>query len=189
MALLIIGLILFLGIHSISIFAQDSRDRLAAKNTLMWKGFYSIVSIVGIILIAKGYAALRFDPVILYSSPYWLRHITYLGMLFAMVLFVAPYFPGRIGRITKHPQLLAVKIWAICHLLVNGTLADVILFSSFLIWAVLDIISMKKREKRAIPSLPESGFNDVIAVIIGIALTVSFVMFLHGKLIGMPLIG
>ncbi|MEZ8284231.1 NnrU family protein [Vibrio splendidus] len=185
----IFGLVLFLGIHSISIFAESLRDRLAAKNLIAWKGFYALISIMGVILIGKGYAELRLEPTLIYVTPFWFRHITYLVMLPAMILFVAPYFPGRIGQFIKHPQLMAVKLWAISHLLVNGMLADVILFGSFIIWAILDIISMKKREPRPIPRLKVSKINDLISVVIGIALAVVMIFFLHGKLIGMPLLG
>ncbi|WP_375748230.1 NnrU family protein [Vibrio sp. HN007] len=185
---LLFGLALFLGIHSVSIVSSDFRDRVAAKNELMWKGVYSFISFVGIYFIAVGYAAARLEPVLLYTTPYWLRHLTSLLMVFAMILFVAPYFPGKIKQVTKHPQLVAVKIWAFSHLLVNGMLADVVLFGAFLAWAVLDRISMKKREQRALPGLKPSGKNDVIAIVIGLVLTYAFVKFLHTALIGMPLI-
>jgi uncharacterized membrane protein len=189
MMILTIGLILFLGIHAISIVALPLRDRLAAKSPLGWKGFYSLVSAVGIILIALGYSMARLDPVLIYTTPYGLRHLTYLLMLPAMMLFIAPYFPGRIKQVTKHPQLIAVKLWACSHLLVNGTLADIILFGAFLAWAVLDRISMKKRQQRPLPGLPTSWINDVLVVVIGTVLTGAFIMFLHGYLIGMPLVG
>lgn len=186
---LIAGLLLFLGIHSISIFAEDARNRMVAKSEGGWKILYSLISVVGIVLIAQGYAALRLEPIVLYVPPYWTRHLTYLLMLPAMVLFVAPYFPGKIKQITKHPQLVAVKLWAFSHLLVNGMLADVILFGAFLAWAVVDRISMKKRESRPVPGLKVNGINDILAIIIGVALTGVFAMYLHKVLIGMPLLG
>ena len=188
MLTLLTGLFLFLGIHSVSIVSEPFRDRMVAKSALGWKAFYALTSIVGIALIAKGYAALRLEPVLLYIPPYWMRHITYLLMLPAMILFVAPYLPGKIKQVTKHPQLAAVKIWAFSHLLVNGMLADVILFGAFLAWAVADRISMKKRVSRPVGNLTPSVKNDVIAVVVGVALTGAFIMFLHEALTGMPLI-
>ncbi|MGR5146911.1 NnrU family protein [Photobacterium alginatilyticum] len=185
---LIVGLFLFLGIHSISIIAEDFRNSMAAKSEKGWKAIYSLISVVGIVFIAKGYAALRFEPVVLYVVPYWLKHLTYLLMLPAMILFVAPYLPGKIKQATKHPQLIAVKLWALSHLLVNGMLADVILFGAFLIWAGVDRISISKRKPRVAVRLKADGVNDVIAIILGVVLTGVFVLYLHQLLIGMPLI-
>ncbi len=184
---LLLGLFLFLGMHCASIFFLSVREKMVEKSELGWKAIYSLASIAGIYFIAVGYNALRMEPVLLYTTPFWFRHVTYLLMLVAMILFVAPYFPGKIKQVTKHPQLLAVKLWALSHLMVNGMLADVILFSAFLAWAVLDRISMKKREQRALPGLKPSGLNDIIAVVLGVVLSGAFIMFLHGKLIGMPL--
>ncbi len=184
---LIIGLVLFLGIHSVAIVSLDWRNQQAAKNQWLWKGFYAAVSLLGLYFIAVGYATARLEPVVLYTPPYWLRHLTYLLMTLALVLFLAPYLPGKIKRTAKHPQLIAVKLWATSHLLVNGSLADVILFGAFLGWAVLDRISMKKRPQRALPGLKESSFNDILLVIIGLALSFAFICFLHGSLIGVPL--
>ncbi|PSW15773.1 NnrU family protein [Photobacterium rosenbergii] len=186
---LLLGLFLFLGIHSVSIFSESLRDRLAAKSLLGWKAFYAFTSVAGIVLIGIGYAQLRLEPVFVYVTPYWLRHVTYLMMLPAMILLVAPYFPGRISTTTKHPQLLAVKLWAISHLLVNGMLADVILFVSFLMWSVFDFISMNRRESREVPGLKPSVVNDIIVVVLGVVLTVAMIFSLHGTLIGMPLAG
>lgn len=187
MLTLLTGLLLFLGIHSVSIVSEDFRDRMVAQSELGWKAVYALISILGIVLIAKGYAAARLEPVILYVASPSMRHITYLLMLPAMILFVAPYLPGKIQQITKHPQLLAVKIWAFSHLLVNGMLADVILFGAFLAWAVADRISMKKRVARPLAGLPAGGKNDLIAIGVGVVLTVALITFLHGTLTGMPL--
>ncbi len=189
MAMLVFGLILFLGIHSISIVALPLRDKLVAKSENGWKAFYTVVSVAGLYFIAQGYGAARLEPVLLYTSPSWFRHLAYLLMLPAMILLIAPYFPGKIKQITKHPQLIAVKLWAFSHLLVNGTLADVVLFGGFLAWAVADRISMKKRQERKVSGLNPSVKNDVMAVVIGLILAGIFVRYLHAKLIGMPLIG
>jgi len=187
MITLLLGLFLFLGIHSTSIFFPSIRQGMVEKSELGWKVLYSIISIIGIYFIGIGYAALRVEPILIYTTPFWFRHVTYLLMLPVMILFVVPYFPGKIKQITKHPQLIAVKLWAMSHLMVNGMLADVVLFGAFLAWAVLDRISMKKREQRPLPGLNVSGFNDIIAIVIGAVLTGVFIMYLHEKLIGMPL--
>jgi uncharacterized membrane protein len=184
MTLLIFGLLLFLGIHSISIFALDKRNQLAAKSPLGWKVVYSVISIVGLILIVQGYAAARLNPTLVYTTPFWLRHLSALLMLPMFILFFAPYFPGRISRATKHPQLIAVKLWAMSHLLVNGTVADLFLFGGFLAWAVVDRISMKKRTARPLPGLPTSSRNDVIIIVLGLVLYAVFAVYLHQVLIG-----
>mgnify|MGYP001093550550 CR=1 FL=1 len=179
MALLILGLVLFIGMHSVSIVAEDFRNRIAAKSELGWKAIYGIASIVGIVLIVKGYGAARLDPMVLYMPPVWLKHLAALLLLPVFILFFAPYFPGKIKAVTKHPQLVAVKLWAVAHLLVNGTLADVVLFGSFLAWAVVDRISMKRRVERPVPSAPARGLNDVLLVFAGLGVYVIFVLWLH----------
>jgi len=184
MVLLIIGLLLFLGMHSISIFALDFRNKQVAKNHLGWKAGYSIISLIGFFLIVQGYAQARLEPTLLYVSPSWLGHVSALLMMPVFILFIAPYFPGKIRAVTKHPQLIAVKLWAVSHLLVNGMLADVILFGAFLIWAVADRISMKKRSSLPAHALPRSIMNDVIIVVLGLAFYGVFAMYLHQRLIG-----
>ncbi|WP_405225534.1 NnrU family protein [Lentisalinibacter sediminis] len=189
MALLILGLVLFLGIHSSSIVAEGFRDRMAAKSELGWKAFYGIVSIVGIVLIVKGYADARMNPTLLYVPPVWMKHLAALLLLPVFILFFAPYFPGKIKAATKHPQLVAVKLWAVAHLLVNGTLADVILFGSFLIWAVVDRISFKRRVERPVPAAPAKGLNDVLVVAAGLGVYVIFTLWLHEAWFGVAPFG
>ena len=184
MTLLLIGLFIFLGTHSISIVAEGFRNRMAAKSELGWMAVYSLISLLGIVLIARGYAQARLDPVLLYVTPGWLRHVAALLLLPAFVLFFAPYFQGRISTVTKHPQLIAVKLWAVAHLLVNGMLADVVLFGAFLAWAVVDRISMKRRTARAVPGLPKAGMNDAIVIVLGLAAYVAFALWLHAAWIG-----
>ena len=183
---LIIGIILFFGIHSASIVALPLRDRAAAKSEYLWKGVYSLVSLVGIVLMVRGYAELRSTPTVLYVAPLWLRHVAALLLLPVFVFFLAPYFPGKIKTALKHPQLVAVKLWAVAHLLVNGTVADLLLFGSFLVWAVADRVSMKTRPTRPVPGAPESAANDVILVIVGLVLYAVFGMWAHLWLFGMP---
>ncbi len=179
MGQLILGLVLFFGMHSVSIVALPLRDRLAAKSELGWKALYAIASLIGIVLMVRGYAELRLTPTLLYGSPGWLRHVAAVFLLPVFVLFLAPYFPGRIARATKHPQLVAAKLWAVAHLLVNGTVADVLLFGSFLVWAVADWVSMKSRPVRPIPGTRASAANDIVLVVIGLALYLAMVFWLH----------
>lgn len=181
---LLIGIILFFGVHSASIVALPLRDRMVAKNEAAWKAVYALVSLAGIVLMARGYADLRATPTVLYATPYWMRHVAALLLLPVFIFFIAPYFPGRIKAALKHPQLVAVKLWAVAHLLVNGMLADVLLFGSFLAWAVVDRISLKRRPQRPLPGAPESGINDVIVVIAGLALYVVFALWAHEWLFG-----
>jgi len=184
MLILVLGLILFLGIHSVAIVALPLRNRAAAVSEMGWKLFYAIISLAGLWLIARGYAQYRLDPYIVYVTPVWMRHLAALLLLPVFILFLAPYFPGRIKRVTVHPQLIAVKLWAVSHLLVNGALGDLVLFGSFLAWAVVDRISMKRREQRPLPGAPESAYNDVILVIAGLALYGATVVWGHKWLIG-----
>jgi len=180
------GLVLFFGIHSVSIFALPLRDRLAAKNRLAWRGLYSLVSVAGIVMVVLGYAELRLDPATLYIAPTWLRHVSAVLMIPVFMLFLVPYFPGRISNRVKNPQLVAVKTWAAAHLLVNGTLADLLLFGCFLVWAVADSNSMKNRPERPVPGAPASPVNDVIVVVGGMVIYTAFVFWLHQILIGVP---
>lgn len=181
---LLLGIVLFFGMHSASIVALPIRDRMAKRSENVWKVVYALVSLVGIVLMARGYADLRQTPTLLYTTPLWMRHVAALLMLPAFAFFIAPYFPGRIKTALKHPQLVAVKTWAVAHLLVNGTLADVLLFGSFLIWAVVDRISLKGRAQRPLPGAPESGVNDVIVIVVGLLLYAVFAFWAHEALFG-----
>ena len=181
---LLIGIVLFIGMHSASIVALPVRDRIAARSERAWKAAYSIVSLIGIVLMVRGYADLRQTPTVLYVAPVWLRHVAALLMLPAFAFFIAPYFPGRIKTALKHPQLVAVKTWAVAHLLVNGTLADVLLFGSFLVWAVADRMSLQHRAQRPLPGAPESRANDIIVVVVGLLLYVAFALWAHEALFG-----
>ncbi|HSH27474.1 MAG TPA: NnrU family protein [Wenzhouxiangella sp.] len=189
MSLLIAGLLLFLGVHSISIVSWRWRDSMVAKmGELPFKGVYGLISIVGLVLIVIGYGQARMEPVWLWHPPAFMRHIAMLLMLFAFPALVAAYFPGRIQQALKHPMLVAVKAWALAHLLVNGTLAAVLLFGGFLVWAVVDRISLKRRPARTIPQLPRSRVNDVIVIVAGLALYVAFVFWLHPLLFGVAVV-
>jgi len=181
---LLLGIALFFGMHSAAIVASPLRDRMSAKSEKGWKAFYGLASLIGIVLMVRGYAELRLTPTVLYVPPVGLRHLGALLMLPVFAFFIAPYFPGRIKRALQHPQLVAVKLWAFAHLLMNGTIADVLLFGSFLVWAIVDRISMKSRDARPLPGAPESKANDFIVVVVGLAMYVAFVLWLHEMWIG-----
>jgi uncharacterized membrane protein len=190
MSLLILGLIVFLGVHSVSIVANPWRDATLARIGIgAWKGIYSVVSAIGLALLIVGYGIARQHPIVLYTPPVFMRHITLLLMLPFFPLLLAAYLPGRIQRTAKNPMLVAVKLWALAHLLANGTAHDVLLFGAFLAWAVADRISLKRRPVRVVPGAPPSGANDAIALIGGLLLYVLFVTAAHRWLIGVSPLG
>lgn len=185
MTLLILGLALFLGVHSVSIVAPGWRDAMQARlGEGPWKGLYSLISIAGFALVVIGYGLARQSPVVVYTPPTWLRHVALLLLVPAFPLLLAAYLPGRIKTAAKHPMLLSVKLWAAAHLLANGNAADVLLFGGFLAWAVADRISLKHRAQRPLPGARASPLNDVIAVVGGLALYALFVFGGHAWLIG-----
>ncbi len=185
MTVLIAGLVIFLGMHSISIVSAGGRDALAEKfGEFGWKLIYGIVSIIGFYLIIKGYAAARLDPTLVWVPPTWTRHLAALLMLPIFIFFFASYLPGKISTALKHPQLVAVKAWAAGHLIANGMLHDIILFGAVLAWAVADRISMKKRKERPRPQAPKSGINDVLALFAGLAAYAGFALWAHAAWIG-----
>jgi uncharacterized membrane protein len=184
MAILILGLLLFLGAHSVSIVAPAWRDAMAARSEAAWKGGYTLVSIAGFALIIVGYGIARSQPVVLYTPPAGLRHLAAALMLPVFPLLLATYLPGRIRSAARHPTLVATKLWAVAHLLANGTAADVALFGGFLAWAVADRVSMKRRTQRPLPAAPAGKWNDAIAVVAGLALYAVFVFDLHGRVFG-----
>jgi len=185
MLYLIIGLVVFLGIHSVELVSPTFRSNTIARiGEGPWKGLYSVLSIAGFVLLVWGYGMARQQPVVLYSPPVWTRHLAALVMLPVFPLLLAAYLPGRIKAAVKHPMLAAIKFWALAHLLANGMLADLLLFGSFLAWAVADRMSMKRRPVRAVPGAPPAKMNDVIAVVGGLALYAIFAGWLHVRWIG-----
>jgi len=187
MSLLILGLVLFLGTHSVRIVADDWRGaRIARLGLVPWKGIYSVISIIGFVLIVWGYGQARGNPVVLYSPPLWTRHIAALLTIPAFVLLVAAYIPGtRIKRAVGHPMVAAVKIWAFAHLLANGTLADVVLFGAFLAWAVASYVAARRRDRAAGTVVAVGPVSrDIAAVILGLAAWAAFALWLHAAWIG-----
>jgi uncharacterized membrane protein len=185
MSLLVLGLVLFLGVHSVSIVAPGWRDsQVAARGEAAWKGIYSVVAAIGLGLLIYGYGMARQSPVVVYTPPTALRHLALLLLLPVFPLLFAAYLPGRIKSMARHPMLLATKLWALGHLLANGTLADVLLFGGFLVWAVLDRISLKRRPARALPAAPARPLNDLFALLGGLLVYALALMGLHAWLFG-----
>ncbi len=188
MALLILGLVIFLGVHSLSIVSRPTREAMVARyGEGTFKGLYSILAVVGFVLIVWGYGEARESPVIIWDPPVFMRHISATLMLFAFPLLFAAYLPGRIKATVKHPMLAAVKIWAFAHLIANGTLADIVLFGGFLAWAVVDRISVKRRG--VVVAGGGNIWNDVVAVVLGLAVYLLFTFWLHEWLFGVSPFG
>ena len=156
MTFLILGLILFLGVHSVRIFAEGWRTaQIAQRGEGAWKGLYSVASIVGFGLIIWGYGLAREQPTVLWPPQLWARHLASLLTLVAFILLAAAYVPKNgIKAWVHHPMVLGVKVWALAHLLANHTLADLLLFGSFLVWAVLDFRAARQRDRAGQVQLP-----------------------------------
>jgi uncharacterized membrane protein len=189
---MIVGLVLFLGIHTLT----TQRDHRAALIKTLggegtYKALYGLVSLVGLALIVWGFAHYRageFRPI--WYPPTFLKHLNIALMLPAVILVVAAYMRGRIYAKVKHPMLAGVKLWAFGHLLANGDLGGIILFGSFLGWAVFDRISLKRRTDAGGPPIPVGGVtNDVIAVVIGIVAYLALAFAFHPVVIGIPVMG
>lgn len=190
MIILCIGLILFIGVHSIRIVSDDFRSQfIEQRGEGAWKGLYSLVSLVGFVLLIYGYGLTRLDPVYLWHPPVATRHVASLLMLFSFVLLAAAYVPkNSIKARLKHPMTMAVKVWAFAHLIANGRLGDVLLFGVFLAWAVLTIISNKKRD-RAVAGENQAMLEStmpatIVTIVVGLIAYCVFAIWLHVRLIG-----
>ena len=188
---LVAGLVLFLGVHSIRIFADPWRTSMIARiGRNPWRGLYTIVSLAGFALIIWGYGQARADTVVVWSPPGWTRYATWALVLPAFVLIAAGNIPGtRIRAALGHPMLLGTKLWAFAHLLSNGMLADIVLFGSFLAWAIVDYSSARRRDRAAGTVYPPGTTGrDATAIAIGVIAWYVFAFWLHGPLIGAPLV-
>ena len=189
---LVAGLVVFLGVHSSRMLANGWRsrtiERLGAKP---WKAVYALVSLAGLALLVWGYGVARQQPVQLWSPPVGLRHAAALLTWFAFVLLAAAYVPGnQIKARLHHPMLLGTKVWALAHLLANGTLAGAILFGSFLLWAVTMFASARRRDRReAVRYASGKASRTVITLAAGTVAWAAFAFWLHGLLIGIRPIG
>ena len=187
MNLLILGLVLFLGIHSARVFAGGARQGFIERfGPMAWKGVYSLVSLLGFVLLIQGYGAARLDPIVVWVPPVGMRHAASLLTLLAFVLLAAAYVPGNaIKARLGHPMTLAVKTWALAHLLSNGNLADVLLFGGFLVWSVLVFRAARARDRLNPPEpMAVRPMALVLCVLAGAVAWAAFAFWAHAALIG-----
>ena len=187
MTILIFGLVIFLGVHSVRIFGEGWRTQTILRiGERPYKGAYALASLVGFALIVWGFSMARQQPVQLWSPPTGMRHLASLLTLGAFILLSAAYVPGNsLKARVRHPMVLGVKVWAIAHLLANGNLAHVVLFGSFLVWAVLNFSAARRRDRSAGTVYPLGDSPATIkTVVVGIAAWALFAFWLHGLLIG-----
>jgi uncharacterized membrane protein len=187
MTILVLGLALFLGVHSVRIVADDFRTASIARwGEGRWKGIYSLVSLAGLALIIWGFGLARAEPVVLWSPPQWARHVAALLTLPAFILVAAGNMRGtRMKAALGHPMVMGVKLWAFAHLIANGTLADVALFGAFLVWAIVDFGVSRRRDRLNGTTYPPGTISrDALAVAIGLVAWVLFAFWLHGWLFG-----
>jgi uncharacterized membrane protein len=187
MPVLILGLVLFLGMHSLRIFADGWRARQIARlGEKKWKGLFALTSLIGFALICWGFGLARHHPVLLYTPLPWLVRLNVLFTLVAFVLFVAARVPRNgIRARLHHPQVLAVKVWAFGHLLATGMLHDVVLFGAFLLWAVVLFAASRRRDRREGTVYPPgTAKGTIIAVVAGVVSWALFAFWLHALLIG-----
>ena len=192
MAALVLGLVLFLGVHSVRIVGEGWRTAtMESFGEKEYKLLYSVLSIAGFVLLVWGYGLARQQPVVLWAPPpVWVRHVASLLTLVAFVLLVAAYVPGnQIKAKLRHPMILGVKVWALAHLVANNTLADVVLFGSFLVWAVLDFRSARKRDSTLVTVLDGTPSRTVVAVVVGVVAWAVFAFWAHRVLIGVSPMG
>ena len=191
MAILLLGLVIFFGLHSIRIFAEGGRAKAVARlGDGPWKGIYSLLSIIGFFLIVRGFARARWNVVELWAPPVWARHITILLMLFSTILMGAYIFKkSHIAVAAHHPMVWNVAIWAAGHLLSNGSSADLVLFGAFLVWAVADLRSSYARDQRNTVTCPAPNWGATMgAVVLGVVIWIALLGGLHLWLFGVSAI-
>ncbi len=184
MIYLVFGLVVFFGIHMIRTLAPQWREAtIASIGEGKWKGLYSLVSLVGLVLLVWGYSQARDSAPILYSTPDWGPHLASLLVTIALILLVASNLPaGKINQAVKHPFLVAVKVWAFAHLIANGDLTSVLMFGSFLAFAVVNRIAVKRRGEPNPVSVSSS--SDILSIVIGLGLSALLIFWLHEWLFG-----
>jgi len=192
MWLLIAGLVVFLGLHSVRIVAGDWRMRQIARvGEGAWKGIYSVLSIAGFVLLIWGFGEARQHPQLLYVPPMWLRHANALFTLIAFVLVAGAYVPrNHLKAKLGHPMYAGIKIWALGHLLATGMLHDVVFFGAFLLWAVAGFTVSRRRDRKA--GVTYSGgtlLGDLLTLAVGAAIWAAFAFWLHAKWIGVAPFG
>jgi len=187
MEILVVGLVLFLGAHSARIFFEGARQRfIEQRGDKAWKGLYSLVSLAGFVLILYGFGQARLTPVVIWEPPTGLRHAASLLLLLAFVLLAAAYVPGnQIKAMVRHPMVLAVKVWALSHLLVNGRDYAMLLFAAFLVWAVLNFRAARARDRAQETVYPAGTLpRTLITVVVGGVLWALFAFWAHVAWIG-----
>ena len=191
LAVLIIGLAVFIGSH-VFVTQREARAALIARiGEVPYKVLFSIVALVGLVLIVWGFAHYRVEGYIqVWAPPTWMRHVTVALVWPAIIFVTAAYIPGDIKRTLKHPMLVGVKLWAFAHLLSNGDLGGIILFAAILAWAVYDRITLKRRTDPGAPPIPVRGRrNDIIAIVVGTILYLALGLWFHPLFIGIPVFG
>jgi uncharacterized membrane protein len=188
---MILGLVLFLGVHTLTTQRDLRANLIGSMGEGGYKIGYALLSLAGLALIVWGFAHYRAAGMWnVWTPPTLLKHITVALMLPAVILVVASYIRGRIFATLKHPMLAGIKLWAAAHLLANGDLGSIILFGSFLAWAVFDRISMKRRNDPGAPPIPVGGVaNDLIAVAVGFVAYLALAFAFHPVVIGVPVVG
>ena len=187
-AILILGLVVFLGVHAFTMCRGARAGVIARLGERPYKILYALLSLVGLGLLIYGYGDYRTAGVIpVWQPPAWTRHIAFLLMLVALVLLPAAYIPSHIKAAVKHPMITAVKTWAFAHLLVRGDLGSILLFAAFLAWGVTARISMKRRGGPA-PVAPPGWRNDIIVIAVGLALYAGVILWFHPQVIGVALV-
>jgi len=192
MTCLIIGLVLFLGAHSIRMVADAWRTQaIASWGEKPFKGVYTLIALVGFYAMVTGYAEARLQTVALWTPPIATRHISVLLMLFASVLMAAAYVPRNHLKLRMgHPMVLSVKVWALAHLLANGNLADVVLFGSFLLWSVFNFKAARARDRAAAPLQNNAKISaTLLTLLIGVAMWALFAFYLHAQWVGVSPLG
>ena len=192
MKYLILGLIIFVGVHSVRIVANDWRTQTRLRiGALPWKGLYSLASLLGLGLMVWGFSLARQQPLQLWSPPLAMRHLASLLTLISFVLLSAAYVPGNgIKARVHHPMVLGVMVWALAHLLSNGNIAHIVLFGSLLVWAILDFSAARRRDRAAGTRYPVGTAGRTgITVAVGVGTWIAFALWLHGLLIGVRPLG
>ena len=187
---LILGLILFFAVHLVPTSPSLRAGLVERFGEPAYKIGFAVLSLIGFVLIVVGYHKLQLMPgknPVLWDPPAWTRHIAFLLMVPSLILLVAAFVPSRIRTAAKHPMLAAIKFWALAHLLVNGDLGSLVLFGSFLAFAVYDRIAVKQRPDKLPPSPPPGVLNDGLVVVGGLALFALILVWGHGALIGVPI--
>jgi uncharacterized membrane protein len=185
MTTLLFGLVIFFSAHTFTMFRDKRQQAIDTIGMLPYRGLYSLVSLGGFVLIVMGYGdAPRVE---LWPTPMWLRSVAMLLMLPVFVLVAAVYLPGHIKAKIKNPMLMAVKTWALAHLLANGDLASALLFGCFLVWAIIDLVAVKRSGRSSVVDNPKPAF-DVAAIAMGLAIYAAILFFGHPYLSGVALV-